>query len=153
MTNVRDRIEAEIWKMLKASGSNAHPDAVAECAHHISLTSAGEPDVCSVCVGTGRPVSGLPCICGGTGSEAAEIAGLRRELFRCNAENERFRTRLAKIEEPLPTNDVVVLVRNFENAVLDITSETGNNCATTVRKADKARNALFAAMRHSREGD
>jgi hypothetical protein len=32
-----ESVEAEIWKMLKACGGNAHPEAVAECAHHIAV--------------------------------------------------------------------------------------------------------------------
>lgn len=35
---------------------------------------------CDVCAGTGKPVSGLPCICGGTGSNIDEKAGLRRKV-------------------------------------------------------------------------
>jgi len=41
-----------------------------------------ERRACSVCAGTGVPVSGLPCICGGSGREADEMVGLRKELFR-----------------------------------------------------------------------
>jgi hypothetical protein len=37
--------------------------------------------MCSVCAGTGKPLSGLPCICGGSGLETDEIAGLRVSLF------------------------------------------------------------------------
>ena len=39
-----------------------------------------KPDPCSVCAGTGKPVSGLPCICSGRGSQAAEMEGLRQQV-------------------------------------------------------------------------
>lgn len=45
-----------------------------------ALSTAREPAKCSACAGTGKPVSGRPCICGGVGTEAAELTGLRREL-------------------------------------------------------------------------
>lgn len=40
-----------------------------------------EKDPCSVCGGTGKPVSGLRCICGGKGTQAAEVDGLRQRIF------------------------------------------------------------------------
>lgn len=36
--------------------------------------------VCDACAGTGQPVSGKPCICGGSGYSHDEKAGLRRRL-------------------------------------------------------------------------
>lgn len=39
-------------------------------------------ELCSVCAGTGKPVSGILCICGGAGTQSAEVRGLRQELFR-----------------------------------------------------------------------
>ena len=36
---------------------------------------------CSLCVGTGKPLSGLPCICGGAGTEDAELQGFRTALY------------------------------------------------------------------------
>ncbi len=32
---------------------------------------------CTVCLGTGKPISGKPCICGGGGKAADEVFGLR----------------------------------------------------------------------------
>jgi hypothetical protein len=40
---------------------------------------------CSVCAGTGTPLSGPPCICGGSGREVDEMAGLRLEVVRLRA--------------------------------------------------------------------
>lgn len=40
------------------------------------------PDPCSVCAGTGKPVSGGDCICGGNGTIHGELDGLRQECLR-----------------------------------------------------------------------
>ena len=42
-------------------------------------------EVCDCCAGTGKPISGKPCICGGTGTIIGELAG--------------FRTRVKELEE------------------------------------------------------
>jgi len=39
------------------------------------------PEVCSVCSGTGKPISGKVCICGGLGTIYAEMDGLRKALY------------------------------------------------------------------------
>jgi hypothetical protein len=36
---------------------------------------------CSVCIGKGDPGTGKPCICGGVGTEAAELQGFRERCF------------------------------------------------------------------------
>jgi hypothetical protein len=47
--------------------------------------------LCSVCVSTGKPAtSDLPCICGGAGTQAAELAGFREEFFKLQLENTRL---------------------------------------------------------------
>lgn len=46
-----------------------------------ALAQRSKPDLCGVCAGTGKPVSGLPCICGGSGTAIAEMLGLREELY------------------------------------------------------------------------
>lgn len=38
-------------------------------------------DPCSACAGSGKPVSGLPCICKGVGTAAAELQGFREALY------------------------------------------------------------------------
>lgn len=40
---------------------------------------------CSSCAGDGKALDGGPCICGGAGTETAEIAGLRLEVHRLRA--------------------------------------------------------------------
>lgn len=47
-------------------------------------------DLCSVCAGTGKPISGLPCICDGIGTQTSEMHGLRVELFKTQANNKRL---------------------------------------------------------------
>lgn len=39
------------------------------------------PNICDCCVGTGKPESGLPCICGGKGTLIAMIDGLRKHIL------------------------------------------------------------------------
>jgi len=34
-------------------------------------------DICDVCAGNGKPISGKPCICGGAGTLQAEMQGFR----------------------------------------------------------------------------
>lgn len=46
---------------------------------------------CDVCSGTGKPVSGLPCICGGTGSNIDEKVGLRRKVHEMELQNSEMR--------------------------------------------------------------
>ena len=41
--------------------------------------------ICSVCAGTGKPISGNPCICGGSGTQADEMAGLRQYIYKLEA--------------------------------------------------------------------
>lgn len=50
-------------------------------------------DLCSVCAGS-SPVSGLPCICGGSGDIGGQIIGLTREAIECRDECERLRSLL-----------------------------------------------------------
>lgn len=42
---------------------------------------SGAPAMCSVCAGTGRPVSGKPCICKGVGTMYAELQGFRERCY------------------------------------------------------------------------
>lgn len=45
-----------------------------------------ELPLCDVCVGAGTPLSGKPCICGGSGYSHDEKAGLRRKIMELSAE-------------------------------------------------------------------
>ena len=55
-------------------------------------------DACTVCAGTGKPVSGKPCICGGHGGIRNQIIGLTREVQR---ERERANRAEALLAEAL----------------------------------------------------
>ena len=46
-----------------------------------AVAACGTPDVCSVCAGTGKPISGKPCICGGAGTIYAELQGFRERVY------------------------------------------------------------------------
>jgi hypothetical protein len=42
-------------------------------------------DACDVCAGEGTPISGRPCVCGGSGTHADEVVGLRTLLIHSEA--------------------------------------------------------------------
>lgn len=60
-----------------------------------------DPSVCSVCAGTGKPVSGKRCICGGAGTQAAELQG--------------FRLRVHELEMTL--RDADILAKNVDEQI------------------------------------
>ena len=56
------------------------------------------PEPCDVC--TRKPLpNGRECICGGAGTASEEKVGLRKEVFRLDAENERLRKENAELKE------------------------------------------------------
>ena len=50
---------------------------------------------CSVCAGQGKPISGKPCVCGGTGTIYGELQGIRRELIKADRVINAFRLMLS----------------------------------------------------------
>jgi hypothetical protein len=40
-----------------------------------------EGNICGVCAGEGDPGTGKPCICGGVGTQTAELQGFRERVF------------------------------------------------------------------------
>ena len=74
-------------------------------------------NVCSVCAGEGKPISGGFCICSGKGTQEAEMHGLRTELFESN-------NHLKLIEENTP-NALVHLwsVWLKQNEIQEISAE------------------------------
>jgi len=56
---------------------------------------------CDVCVGSGLPLSGKPCIFGGSGYSHDEKAGLRRRVYELALQNEAMRNALEKIAKEL----------------------------------------------------
>lgn len=69
------------------------------------MTMSDEMD-CDVCAGTGKPVSGLPCICGGTGSNIDEKAGLRRKVHEMELQIGEFQ----KILNPMTKEEFIEIV-------------------------------------------
>lgn len=53
--------------------------------------------VCSVCAGKGTPVSGGACICGGVGTQAAELQGFRAEVARLREDGERRQSEVLQL--------------------------------------------------------
>jgi len=45
------------------------------------VEAARRENTCDACAGTGKPVSGLPCICGGSGKASDAMDGLRVEVY------------------------------------------------------------------------
>lgn len=44
-----------------------------------------QEDACDVCAGEGKPISGRPCVCGGSGTHTDEVRGLRTLLHQSEA--------------------------------------------------------------------
>lgn len=69
--------------------------AIRQCRERQLLSALAEneslkaqQEVCDVCGGDGVPISGKPCICGGSGNSFDEKIGLRRDLLESESENE-----------------------------------------------------------------
>lgn len=78
---------------------------------------------CDVCAGTGKPVSGLPCICGGTGSTIDEKAGLRRKVYELELQ-------VSKLQEKLDVEDAAhdqtIMERDgFEETLTQLAADAG----------------------------
>lgn len=63
------------------------------------LERLSKPNVCNVCAGSGKPTSGLPCICGGVGTEVAELEGFRAQYYELSCELERLKAEQISREE------------------------------------------------------
>ncbi len=60
--------------------------------------------MCSVCAGEGKPGSGLPCICGGAGTQSAELEGFRDALYTAENKLHKAKFALTKIQYWLREN-------------------------------------------------
>lgn len=58
-----------------------------------------QPFPCNVCGGSGKPTSGLPCICGGVGTEQAELEGFRAQCYDLERSLERLKAEQMEPEE------------------------------------------------------
>jgi len=111
--------------------------------------------MCSVCAGTGKPLSDKPCICGGRGTQAAEADGLRMELVK-------LRMGIEKIIAERQDEDSWLVVNALE-ALLDgctgvipgtfiACGEGGNYCSATCRERCLARVAARRTQSAAKEG-
>jgi len=71
---------------------------LSEARVELAALRMDQSDPCTVCAGKGTPISGDPCICGGTGRGADEKAGLRHKLaaLRRQVEQDPVRRALAQ---------------------------------------------------------
>jgi len=64
------------------------------------IEAARSENTCDACAGTGKPISGKPCMCGGSGKMSDAAKYLRKEVFRLSADDsrgfEKLRTELEK---------------------------------------------------------
>ncbi|MGH9968780.1 MAG: hypothetical protein ACREBG_13255 [Pyrinomonadaceae bacterium] len=123
-----DRLERQLNEVAVAVGYgpdillNTHCNALAEAVKttrenasrwYAELAELRKPMACSVCAGTGTPLCGKPCICGGAGTEAEEIKGLRMELYKANEYGRNFRERAERLERDFAREqDIVIALRD-----------------------------------------
>lgn len=111
---------------------------------------------CGVCIGTGDPGTGKPCICGGSGLEMDEVIGLRGALHELDKENEQLCTALRvviaqdkdgrQIARPYPWSPTLEL------NLLRKTARDALNHGNTVRQPNvEAEQIRFVMMREIRE--
>jgi hypothetical protein len=55
-------------------------------------------NICDACAGTGKPVSGLPCMCGGTGKASRAVMHLRERLIEAEFERDALRQLVSDVE-------------------------------------------------------
>jgi hypothetical protein len=58
--------------------------------------------MCNVCAGTGDPGTGKPCICGGRGTQTAELQGFRERVYELEADAERYNELIMAVENKYP---------------------------------------------------
>lgn len=56
-------------------------------------------NMCDACAGQGVPVSGRPCMCGGSGKKTDAVDLLREELFDVHRRNERLTAALEQCDQ------------------------------------------------------
>ena len=71
------------------------------------MTTRWPVEPCSVCGGNGKPVSGLPCICGGSGRETDRTFNLHAALVKTQRELAMLKTQV---------RDAVFLLNGMINA-------------------------------------
>jgi hypothetical protein len=118
---------ARLRELVKASGK----DQLAFLNLLDRLETAERPDTCDCCGGSGKPVSGKPCICDGYGTAGWERVGLRKAVFDLEEKLEAAERRVAELEKrearwvnvkdrPLP--ECGALVANVDETGFDMWS-------------------------------
>jgi hypothetical protein len=92
---------ARLRELVKASGK----DQLAFLNLLDRLETAERPDTCDCCGGSGKPVSGKPCICDGYGTAGWERVGLRKAVFDLEEKLEAAERRVGVLEGA--THDLV----------------------------------------------
>lgn len=79
------------------------PDVVITLLEELERVEASS--ICDACAGTGEPVSGLPCMCDGSGLASDAVTHLRSALLASERKNQELRTRVAELEAMRPSED------------------------------------------------
>lgn len=83
---------------------------------------------CDVCTGTGKPLSGRPCICAGEGTSSAEKAGLRTRIVlledECMALRGALQSALDWMGRPAQDPYVAAHLEKAKKHVSDVLKET-----------------------------
>jgi regulator of replication initiation timing len=107
---------------------------------------------CDACGGTGTPISGRPCMCGGTGLASDAVHTLRKCLYDAERERDALRAevdRLTRENERL-SNDNINLhdtAREMERAVATARAEAIEQCARVCDEEARAYRDLVTACR------
>jgi len=95
-------VRRAVGEMLVCHAEEARRRTTAEAerdALQARLAELQKPAPCGVCGGTGAPASGKPCICGGVGTEVAEMDGLRLAVYDEAERADKAEARLAAVEQ------------------------------------------------------
>ena len=96
---------------------------------------------CSVCGGMGTPVSGRPCICGGRGSQDAELDGFRQLCYSQDREIEELKAFITLLR------GTGGRLANFRDHSQGCEIENTDFCTCGLRQAADAWRAAYAASK------
>ena len=72
-------------------------------------------DQCDVCCGDGRPISGRPCMCGGSGKMSDTAIYLRERLIEVERQLEEAKETIKSIEK---TDDLMKIITKYKEIIL-----------------------------------
>lgn len=87
--------ELRRWREKEVAACDLHNNSVASLRRQLAEKAF---ESCDVCGGTGKPVSGLPCICNGSGKLYVTAIEMRKLLYDQDLELVKLREMLAKIQ-------------------------------------------------------